>query len=329
MASEKKLRGADARLARLQALRDEPVSPEATAELRRCLADPSSVVVAEAAKVIKERSVSDLAGDLVTAFDRFMIDPEKSDRQCRAKIEIVDALNRLEYAEPDVFLRGLSHRQDPRFGAPGQDAAGTLRAFCALGLARIGHPGAVHLLTELLLDSDDTARAGAARALGGLGSLDAVPLLRYKVRTGDRVVDVIGECFASLLSISFEDSLLFVAPFLRHRDSAMQTAVVLAVAETRRPEAFDLLRDYWPEAPDDLRESLLAAVALFRLPTAIDFLIGLIAGKDPSACGAVSALAIHRHNPRVVASIAAAVEANGEESVREWFRTKFPPEPVR
>jgi HEAT repeat protein len=327
MAREKKLRGADARLARIQALRDEPPSPEAAAELGRLLADASSVVVAEAARVVREHAVAELASDLVTAFDRFMIDPSKSDRQCRAKIEIVDALNRLEHDEPGVFLRGLFHRQDPRFGDPGQDAAGTLRAFCALGLARIGHPGAVHLLTELLLDSDDTARAGAARALGGLGSLDAVPLLRYKVRTGDRVVEVIGECFASLLSLSFEESLSFVAPYLRHPDSAMQTAVVLAVAETRRPEAFELLRDYWPEAADDLREVLLAALALFRLPAANDFLIGLIAGKDQSAAAAVSALAIHRHNPRMVASVAAAVEANGEAAVRECFRTRFPAEP--
>ena len=59
------------------------------------------LTVAEAAKVIKDHAVPELAGDLVAAFDRLMIDPEESDKQCRAKIEIVDALNRLEYAEPE------------------------------------------------------------------------------------------------------------------------------------------------------------------------------------------------------------------------------------
>ena len=63
---------------------------------------------------------------------------------------------------------------------------------------------------------------------------------------------------------------------------------------------------------------------MLRLPAANDFLIGLIAGKDPSACAALSALAIHRDNPKITASIAAAVEANGTESVRDWFRKKFP-----
>ena len=38
---------------------------------------------------------------------------------------------------------------------------------------------------------------------------------------------------------------------------------------------------------------------------------------------ALSALAIHRDNPKLAASIAAAVEANGAPAVREWFKKKF------
>ncbi len=162
----KKSRGFDAKLARLHALRNQPLTAETTLELRGWLADASSLIVAEAAKILTDPSGAELAGELAAAFDRLMIEPEESDSQCRAKIEIVAALNRLEYAEPNIFLSGLTHRQDPRPSEPGQggqDAAGALRAFCALGLARINHPGVVLLLTELLLDTDDTARAGAAR----------------------------------------------------------------------------------------------------------------------------------------------------------------------
>jgi HEAT repeat protein len=323
MATGKKLRGSDAKLARLHAIRNEPVTSESTLELRRYLADASSFIVAEAAKVLKDQPVAELVGDLVAAFDRLMIDPDERDKQCLAKIEIVAALNRIDYPEPDVFLRGLSHRQNPRFGAPGQDAAGALRAFCAFGLARINHPGVVLLLTELLLDSDNTARAGAARALGGTGSLAAIPLLRYKVRTGDRLTDVIGECFASLLTLSFGESLPFVAGHLRASESTLQETAMFALAETRRPEALVVLTDYWPTAPAAIRESLLIALALFRLQAGNDFLIGLIAGKDASAGAALSALAIHRHNPKLTASIAAAVEANGAKSVREKFGKIF------
>jgi HEAT repeat protein len=323
MAREKKPRGSDAKLARLHAMRNQPRSPETALELRRFLADGSSLIVAEAAKIIRDQAVPDMAGDLVVAFHRFMIDPEERDKQCRAKIEIVDALNRLEYAESDVFMRGLTHRQNPSF-EPGQDAAGTLRAYCAFGLARIGHPDVVVLLTELLLDTDNAARAGAARALGATGALAAVPLLRYKVRSGDRLVDVIGECFTSLLSLAVEESLPFVAEYLQAPNSDLQLTAAFALAETRRPEAFAVLRDYWRVAAADVRESLLIALAMFRMQSANDFLIGLIASKDPSARAALSALAIHRDNPKITVSIAAAVEANGAESVREWFRKKFP-----
>jgi hypothetical protein len=141
MVREKKPRGFDAKVAQLHAMRNQPATSESTEELRRYLADASSFIVAEAARIVKDQAVRDLVGDLVAAFDRLMIDPQESDKQCRAKIEIVDALNRLECAEPHVFLRGLTHRQDPRFGDPGQDAAGALWAFCAFGLARINHPG--------------------------------------------------------------------------------------------------------------------------------------------------------------------------------------------
>src|SRR4051812_9368415 len=110
MAREKKLRGSDAKLARLHAMRTEPVTSESTLELRRYLADASSLIVAEAAKLLKDQPGPELVGDLVAAFDRLMIDPDERDKQCLAKIEIVAALNRIEYAEPDVFLRGLSHR---------------------------------------------------------------------------------------------------------------------------------------------------------------------------------------------------------------------------
>lgn len=325
MAREKKTRGFDASLAQLHAMRKQPATPEATLELRGYLADGSSIVVAEAAAIIKEYGAAELAIELAAAFDRFMLDPEESDKQCVAKIEIVDALNRLEYAKPDVFLRGLPHRQNPRFGEPpGQDAAGALRAFCALGLVRINHPGVVLLLTDLLLDSDNTARAGAARALGGTGSVAAAPLLRYKVRTGDPLPEVLGECFTSLLTLDFDESLPFVAQYLRADEKAIQGTAAFSLAETRRPQALAVLKEFWPTAPAEVRETLLVALAMFRLPPANDFLIGLIAGKDPNARAALSALAIHRDDPKITACIAAAVEANGSDSIRELFRKKFP-----
>jgi hypothetical protein len=146
--------------------------------------------------------------------------------------------------------------------------------------------------------------------------------LRYKVRAGDRI-DVIAECFDSLLGVTFVESLPFVAQYLQSAQSALQEAAVFAMATTRRPEAFTLLKDYWPEAPPDLHESLTVALAMFRLPAANDFLIGLISSQHQEARAALSALAIHRDNPKLTATIAVAVEANGTPVILDLFNKKF------
>ena len=155
-----KARGTEAKLTRLRALRTAPVTAETIEELRRALDDASNLVVAEAAAVAGLNQVRDLAPHLAATFERLMIDPEKSDKQCRGKIAIVEALNQLEFAEAEVFLRGIVHVQDPVWESrPPQDAAGLLRALSALGLARLNHPDRLLHITDLLLDTDKTARA--------------------------------------------------------------------------------------------------------------------------------------------------------------------------
>ena len=62
-------------------------------------------MVAEAAQIVGERILPDLAPALVAAFDRFMADPEENDKLCRAKTAIVEALNKIECENEEVFLR--------------------------------------------------------------------------------------------------------------------------------------------------------------------------------------------------------------------------------
>jgi hypothetical protein len=59
------------------------------------------------------------------------------------------------------------------------------------------------------------------------------------------------------------------------------------------------------------------------LPAGLDFLTALVANKDTHARAALTALAIHRHYPKIRDAIAAAVAANGEPAVEAWFRKKF------
>src|SRR5262245_27761520 len=96
-----KARGVDAKLSRLRELRREPVADGHIAELRQALGDASSLVAEAAASTVGERDLSDLTADLVAAFDRFMIEPIDTDPRCRAKIAIVEALNKVDYQRDD------------------------------------------------------------------------------------------------------------------------------------------------------------------------------------------------------------------------------------
>src|SRR5262245_2102554 len=100
-----KARSLEAKLAKLRGRRGAPRSPELLAELRAALMDASNLVAAEAAEIAGEQKLSELIPDLAVAFGRFLEEPEKTDKQCRAKIAIAEALNQLEYGEEGFFWK--------------------------------------------------------------------------------------------------------------------------------------------------------------------------------------------------------------------------------
>src|SRR5262245_25073540 len=320
-----KPRGVEAKLSRLRALKTKPDLAAAADELRQALADKSNLVIAGAAAVVGERKGDDLAAELVAAFDRLMIEPEESDKLCRGKIAIAEALDKLEYPKADVFLRGIRHMQfEPVWGGS-EDSAAPLRGRSAFALVRIGHPGLLLLLADLLADEHRTARSAAVQALGATGAVAAIPLLRYKVRSGDEDPTVISDCFTALIGLDPAESIPFVAQFLEGGDEPTQEAAAFALGEARRPEAFAPLRKFCENVrPGALQEAAFLALSMLRLPTAIDFLVSLVAAPDPSSArAALAALAIHRHNPAVHERVLATVSQTGNESLRTWFDKKF------
>jgi HEAT repeat protein len=74
---------------------------------------------------------------------------------------------------------------------------------------------AVLLLADLLTDRTKTARVAAAQALGESRAPAAIPLLRFKARTGDREPEVTAECLSALM-----ESVPFVKEFLASEASA-------------------------------------------------------------------------------------------------------------
>ena len=153
----------DAVQAALRALTEaarRPHDEASVALVRDLLAHRSNHVVACAARAAREADLAALAPDLIAAFPRFLEDPVRRDPGCAAKTQIVHALLALNYAAPDVYLRGAAHVQrEPGFGPP-IDTAPELRATSAMALVVIGHPAALTICVNLLVDPEPAARAG-------------------------------------------------------------------------------------------------------------------------------------------------------------------------
>jgi HEAT repeat protein len=320
-----KPRGIDAKLNRLRVFRDQPASPELVAALRAALGDASNLVAAEAAQIIGARLLPDFTAELAAAFDRFMVEPEESDKLCRGKNAIVETLNKIEYEKDDVFLRGIHHVQmEPAWGES-YDAAAQLRGNSAFGLVRINHPGVLNLLVDLLSDNEKVARLAAVQALGQSGRVAAIPLLRFKARSGDKDPAVTAECLTALIQMAPVESLPFVTEFLHARNAALQEGAAFALAEARSPGALHILSTFLPEGlRGGLLDAILLAISMLRLPAAFEMLLEIVAGENKDmALAALSALAIHRHNESLRERIAAAVAKQGDASRKARFDQKF------
>jgi HEAT repeat protein len=142
---------------------------------------------------------------------------------------------------------------------------------------------------------------------------------------GDKEPEVTSECLGALLKLDPGEALPFVAEFLQSADEAVREGAVLALGESRRPEAFQILKDFWHvQIGDGLRETILVAMALLRLPAANDFLLSLVADESAVvATAAVSALAVHRHDTRLRERVAAAVATTGDADLLAHFEKRF------
>jgi len=232
------------RIAALSDLRRDPDTPEARKELTKCLGSKISLLAAKAARIVGECKVDALAPQLVDAFLRFLIDPVTSDRRCEAKLAIIKALEAMEYPSYEPFLWGIRHVQmEPSFGPP-VDTAVELRALSAIGLVRTNYPDVGTELVTLLADKEREARIGSARALAYWGTGAGALLLRFKILTGDREPEVLGECFSSLLHIEPSRSLELVASYLDDEEPAIAEGAALALGESHREEALEILKQH-------------------------------------------------------------------------------------
>lgn len=321
----KKRISTEEKLNRLRKLAKGSLSDDDKQEIRKFLASANNIVVAKTAQVVAERRITELIPQLVAAFDRFMKNPLKTDKGCLAKTAIVEALDKLEYQESDVFLRGIRHVQmEPVYGGH-KDTAANLRARCALAFARIDYKEVFFELSTLLADPEIQPRIAAVRSFTCLVCETSELLLRLKILTGDEEPQVLSECFAGLMSIAPKRSLDFVAGFLNSSDLFIAEGAALALGESREAQAFEILRNSWEDSLNhEFKERLLLPIALTRSDEAFDFLIDVVRCEYRDyASAAVRALKAYADDNNRCRKIHQAVVSRNDVKVSEVYTREF------
>jgi hypothetical protein len=318
-------RGFDEQMSALDALHGRQLDADGVALLKRSLSHRNNFIVAKAARLAEDNDCGELVPDLLAAFDRFFVNAEKADPQCWAKNALSRTLAKLECRDKDVFLRGLRHHQyEPTWGGR-SDSAGTLRANCAHALIAcngLDNQELLITLLEPLVDEDKSVRLETVRALAQLGEM-AAPVLRLRAIIRSKPpeeAEVLGQCFSALLAIEPQTALSFVSSFLQAGDDASGEAA-FALADTRSPAALEALMRRQKEFADDWFSGvLLSAIALTRLPEAVDFLIGVIDREERAAPLAIEALCRVAPGDDLRTRLVQAVERTGSPRLLKVLR---------
>jgi HEAT repeat protein len=330
-------RGFDKELAELEALAGSvkagaALNAETVESLRRALGHRNNFIVSKAAKLVADAELFALLPDALAAFDRFFVDAAKTDPKCWAKNALAKTLVKLEHRQKDAYLRGLRHHQLEASWGPPVDSAAALRGTCAHALVDcpgISDADLLTILLEPLTDADKTVRMEAARAIGQVGGVSGALILRLRALLGSDEPEVLGAVYSALLSLEGAQAIPLVAGYLKEGgDLAAEAA--FALADMRTPEALAALIERLRAGADAWFGSvLLSAIALTRLPEAIDFLLALIARDAREAPQAIEAIGRTAPNAELRARVQRAVEQTGSQRLEQALRQHLPAPPDR
>jgi len=262
----------------LAAIRAGASTPEGRRALGEALEKGAGVVAAKAAAIIREQRLEGFEDALRAAFDRFLQDPARTDPSCRAKVAILEALDFLEWMDPEPFLRGVRYVQEEKQWGPPVDTATGVRSRSAFALARLRHPDHAMLMAELLVDREPAVREAAADAIAHRGDPAGAPLLLLKLRTGDPEPPVLLACLQGLLELAPATGLAVADGWLYGEDAGARELGAIALGESRREDALErLLEALERSATPRERAVLFRALALHRSEGALAALLKVVA----------------------------------------------------
>lgn len=310
----------DDKLARIRALAADPPATIVT-DLRRFLEDPNGFLVGEAAKVAADLELRALEPDLAAALLRLCAAPMEADKGCHGKKALAQALIAFDASAPDAYLAGLRHIQrEPAFGEP-IDTASSLRGLCAHALVRMNFRDAALEIAPLLFDKEPDTRAGVADALASTGEPLCAAVLHVKALAGDKEPEVLGACYRGLLSLDARRYLPVVAEAL----AGGEEIAAIALGESRLAEALPVLRQALSGAAGArLLDSVMLGIGLLRSEEANAFLVERVAkGSEAQAAAALGALALHRHDEKLMEQAREAVRQRGSKRLERVMQEKL------
>ena len=179
-------------------------------------------------------------------------------------------------------------------------------------------------LLEPLTDSDKTVRIEAARAIGQVGGVSAALLLRLRALLGKDEPEVLGAVYSALLDLEGVQAIPLVAQYLEEGDDVAAEAA-FALSENRSQAALAALLARLRAGADAWFGSvMLSAIALTRLPEAMDYLIAQIARETREAASAIEAIGRIAPNEELRARVEQAVEQADSPRLRQAVRQHLP-----
>lgn len=311
------------KLEALEAALREPESAEARAAITAALAKGESFLAARAASVVKEERLEGLTAELADALARFLEAGAKGDPGCHAKLALVEALDATDAPRRESFLAAARCVQLEASWGPPNDTAGAVRSRAVLALGRGDYLDLPLLAGELLGDPLAVVRRAALRALASHGDRMGAGLAHLALRHGDEDPLVTSEAMGALITLAPDVGVPAVSGLLRSPDATLRELAVVALGESRLPEALDALLEAMNEVVlGSDRAIYFTALALHKSEPALRVLLTFFEASRGDAAKAIEALAIRRFEPEVrERAEAAAREAGLEDVFEEHFGT--------
>lgn len=303
----------------------QPDAKASRQTLMKALAHKNWLVVAEAAAVIGEHSLSEFAQALDECWPRFVNNGAKVDPGCRAKQATLTALDRLELMDPTPFVRAVRYQQlEPVLGGT-EDTAGGVRQRCVFALLRMHFTDALLYAGELMADPNSSVRAGVAGALGHYGTREAAALLLMRIKSGDPDPIVISESCVALMRLVPDLGISMFRTWLSDADDVKRESAALALGQTGSDEAIDVLTDWIDDGLSESDFELSArALGLSRNNKAREALLSCLAhGSIARAEQALHALAVHNYDPKLRSLVQDAVAQRSNVHLRKLAERLF------